>query len=412
LFYIPGYNGAYDSTYPTYGPHPDLGGEEKFREMVDALHENGFRVMIHTNAWGVDPCHPNIDEFLKYLVKDKNGDYAGWQTGTFTKWGIMAPQSRPLKFRTEKIRFKGPKGAKSFTFKTVYIPDSCESQVMVGGLNVSDARVKFTIDWRSISTPAGWFKDHDEYAFPFPFLLKPGENKVQVEVIGGDAKPDWSEAWYKIRYCFVPLNPYYSWSYPILFADTNNPEWIKIFVDNVESVVRKYDIDAVHIDATEYHSNKKLYEALKQRLPDIALAGESFSTLDSLGYWTFMQQAMQNMIGYLDVNRGTAQQGSLPDTSDLEELYRWLNKPSPVCSFVKDYIHIYPHLCAADAFVPIGKVCNVFSTRFSPRCPKELLKVTRDALKLDYIPGLRLNYRKYGLDDETKKVIREIVSSR
>jgi len=56
-FYIPGWNGAYDSSYPTYQPHPELGGEEKFRKMIKTIHRNGFRVMIHTNAWGVDPYH-------------------------------------------------------------------------------------------------------------------------------------------------------------------------------------------------------------------------------------------------------------------------------------------------------------------------------------------------------------------
>jgi hypothetical protein len=49
LFYLPGWNGAYDSTYPTYRPHPELGGDKGFRGMMDAMHANGFRIMIHTN---------------------------------------------------------------------------------------------------------------------------------------------------------------------------------------------------------------------------------------------------------------------------------------------------------------------------------------------------------------------------
>jgi len=410
VFYIPGWNGAYDSTYPTYKPHPELGGEEKFKEMIDTIHENGFRVMIHTNAWGLDPYHPEIDEYLKYALKDKNGDFAGFQTGTLTKWGIMAPPSRPLKFITDEVPFNGPKGARSFTFETVYVPDACEALFTVGGLKVGDARVKFTIGRRSITTPPDWFKTHDKYDLPFPFLLKPGVNKVHVEVLG-EAEPDWSQAWYKIRYSFIPLNPYTSWTHPILFADTTNPEWIKIFVENVESAVRKYNIDAIHVDATEYEWNKPVYIALKERLPDIPVSGEGFGTLSAMGFYTFAQSGKcESLLGYLDVIRGTCEQGALPDTSKLEKQYEWLSEESPVSNFVGEYVKIYPHLCAANAFVPIGKVCNTFPPRLSPRCSKQLWKVLRDARRLNYIPALRLNYRKYGLDEETKKAIRELFS--
>ena len=107
---------------------------------------------------------------------------------------------------------------------------------------------------------------------------------------------------------------------------------------------------------------------------------------------------------------GTRQQASIPDRSKISALYQWLNKTSSVADFVGDYIRIYPHLCAADAFVPVGKVCNTFPARLSPRDPRELWKVLRDAKRLNYIPGLRLNYRKYGLDPETEKAVKEIAS--
>jgi len=359
---------------------------------------------------GSRPISPEIDKHLKYVLRDKNGNFAGFQTGTLTKWGIMAPPSRPLKFITDEIPFHGIRGARSFTFQTVYVPDICEALFTVGGLKVGDARVKFTIGRRSIITPPGWFRIHDKYDLPFPFLLKSGVNEAHVEVID-EAKPDWSESWYKIQYAFVPLNPYTSWTHPILFADTANPEWIKIFVGNVENIVRKYDIDAVHVDATEYEWNKQLYIALKQRLPDIPLSGEGFATLSALGFWVFAQSdKCQSLLGYLDVMRGTCEQGALPDTSNLEELYEWLNKESPVSNFLEEYVKIYPHLCATDAFVPVGKVCNIFPPHRSPRCSKQLWKVLRDARRLNYLPALRLNYRKYGLDDEMRKAIRELSS--
>ena len=42
---------------------------------------------------------------------------------------------------------------------------------------------------------------------------------------------------------------------------------------------------------------------------------------------------------------------------------------------------------------------------------KELLwHIVRDAKRLDYLPGLRVNYRKYGVDDDTRKAIRELLA--
>jgi len=416
LVYIPGWNGAYDSTYPSYRPHPDLGGEARFKEMVDAFHANGFRVMIHTDAWGLDPCHPKIDEYEKFIVRDEIGNYSGWQTGgRLLKQPIVPrslPPSRPLKIPAEKVPFRVPEGAKSFTFETSYIPDTCEALFTIGGVKVGDGRLKLTIDRRSLFTPSGWFRTHSEFDYPFPFMLKPGENKVRVEVIGGDSKPDWSESWYKLRYCFVPLNPYSTWTYPILHADMNDPGWIKIFTDEVASAVKRYGIDAVHIDATVYDEAKKLFDTLQEKLPGTVMACEWFNSVGGMGYFAFSQGARQSMLGYLDLMRGTSQQGSIPDRSDLEELYSWLNKPSPVCIFAKDYIRMYPHLCAADAFVPLGKVCQIYASRLSPRCTKELWRVTRDAQRLGYLPGLRLNYRRYGLDEETKKAIQEIARTK
>lgn len=60
------------------------------------------------------------------------------------------------------------------------------------------------------------------------------------------------------------------------------------------------------------------------------------------------------------------EQASLTPLMRLDELYAWLDKPSPVCRFVKKYLIIYPHLCAANAFVPVGKVCNIYPPRLIP----------------------------------------------
>ena len=92
----------------------------------------------------------------------------------------------------------------------------------------------------------------------------------------------------------------------------------------------------------------------------------------------------------------------------LPELHDWLDKVSPVCDFAWDYIRTYPHLCAINAFVPVGKICNTFPARQIPARTEEHWRVLRDAKRLGYIPALRVNFREYGLDEETVKAIREL----
>ena len=43
-----------------------------------------------------------------------------------------------------------------------------------------------------------------------------------------------------------------------------------------------------------------------------------------------------------------------------------------------------------------------------PKSSKERWQVLRDAARLDYLPGVRVNYRKYGLDEDTERAIENI----
>jgi hypothetical protein len=282
-------------------------------------------------------------------------------------------------------------------------------------VDAGQARIRLTVDRRSISTPPGWFKDHDEFRYPFPLLLQPGENEVRVEAIG-KGEPDWSQSWFQIRYCFQPLNPYRSWTWPILMADMTDPEYQDMFVASISKVVRAFDIDAVHVDATYFRHRDvrppahSLLKKLRDALPGIAICGEAALTFDGLGYWALSQGARQGLIDYPDVRIPPSEQASLPAKGEFAERYRWLDKPSPICSFAKEYCYNYPHLCAANAFVPVGKVCNIFPPRRTPRTSAELWKALREARRLDHIPGLRVNYRDYGLDDETRAAIRELAA--
>ncbi|MBI4166107.1 MAG: hypothetical protein HY508_10290 [Acidobacteria bacterium] len=421
LFYVPGWQGAYDSTHPTYKPHPELGGDSKFRELTDYFHEKGFRLMIHTTGWGIDPYHPEIDALQKLAVR-KEGRFQGFQIPDLVDntWG---PLSTPLKFRTPKISLRDSARKGAFSFQTDPVPARCEALFTLGGVKTKIGRVRLTVGRRTVSTPPGWFESHDAYDFPFPLALGPGENQVKVSA-AGESAIDWSGSWYRIRYTFVPDGPYATETHPILMADMTNPEYIRIYTDNVSSVVRQYGIDAVHIDATRFDSAEEMLTRLKEKIPGVAIACEWSTTFKAMGYWTFWQGARQSLPDYAEIIRGDrrgtqelfAEFGSCgpstlsPSGAEETEAYGWLDKPSAVCGFVRNYIIPYPHLCSASGFVPIGKVCNIFPPRLMPLHNEVLWKVLKDAKRLDYVPGLRVNYRKYGLDGETKKAIKDIAS--
>lgn len=404
LFYLPGWAGPYDAVYPTCEPHIELGGDQAFREMIDSLHECGYRVMIHTNPWGVDPFHPDIDRYLQYVLKDPDGKYAGFQTVSRTKWGIISPDFRRLMFWSGRVKFSADSDGKT-TFTTLPVPDRVEAVLTLGGIR-GDGRLSVTIGRRTHRTPAGAFAKGNEHVMEFPFLLEPGPNRI---VLSAEGDLDLSHGWYAINECRVPPDRYATWTYPILFADTQNAEWQQIFVENVTAVVKTYAIDAIHCDATEYELNKPIYTALTERLPRLPVSGEGYGTLSAMGYFAFAQSGQcQTLTGHLDAMKGTQRQGAVPDVTKLDEELAWLNKESAVTSFVSDYIRIYPHLCAANAFVPVGTVCNHSAPLISPRDPSALWSVLHDAKRLGFVPALRLNYREYGLDSETRKAINEL----
>ena len=132
-------------------------------------------------------------------------------------------------------------------------------------------------------------------------------------------------------------------------------------------------------------------------------------SFNSLGYFEFSQSHHNmSLTQYADTYTGTVFQGSLPDWSGLDEALAWLNKPSPLVGFTDEFIRLYPHLCAADAFVPVGKVCTCSDAVKSPRETERLRRILDDAQRLNYIPALRVNYRQYGLDDETAEYVKSM----
>jgi len=79
LLYLPGFaEHGIDSHAPDYNPGPRLGGDEKFKELVDTAHELGYPVMVHTNVLAMTFSHPLYPEFKKHQVVDLFDRPQGW----------------------------------------------------------------------------------------------------------------------------------------------------------------------------------------------------------------------------------------------------------------------------------------------------------------------------------------------
>lgn len=409
LFYIPGWQGAYDAVHPDYRPHPDLGGAAKFKELTDYLHQAGFRLMIHTTGWGIDPYRTDIDVIEKIARRDEKGEMMGWQT----PFPEAHPPRSPLKFKTPRIPLTPEAGLKSFAFTTDTVPAMCEALFTVGSNKPGKHRIRLTAGHRTLITPTGWFENHIEYQFPFPLMLAAGRNEVRVEVTGDGG---WPGGWYQVRDTYVPPSPYHTWTHPILMADVTKPEYIRMFTDNLRSVVREYGIDAVHVDTSVFYQPaggvtppmRDVCMRLREALPGVALAAEWFRTYEEMNFWHLVQGARQSLKNYASTVRHPYHPSSVVPVEGIAALYAWLDKPSSVCDFSRKFIVVYPHLCAADAFVPVGKVCNVLPARQMPFVKEELWNVLRSAGRLNFTPGLRVNYRGYGLDADTRRAIQEL----
>ena len=416
VFYLPGWNGPYDAAYPNYRPREELGGESSFASMMETIHGHGFRVMVHTNPGGLDPYHPDIDSLLKYALKDSEGRYAGFQTPSArfpdeylyrsleperidqAKLGQWVPGFRKLAFAADGLSVEG-------NLLTVNdVPDFCEAMVTVSAVPSGSGGLRISLDERSVASPLGWFNEQKDFTFPFALRLHPGRNRISVEGLD-----EGSSARFRVHDCRVPPDPASTWTYPILAGDNENDEWNQLVVGNIAETVEKFSIDAIHCDATEYQWNLHYYEVLARRLPQTAIGGEGYSTLSALGYFDFAQSHdNMSLIRYPSTYRGTLFQGSLPDWSDLDAALAWLNMASPASGYANMFCRVYPHLCAADAFVPVGKVCTCSEAIKSPRETSHLKSVLADAVRLNYIPALRVNYREYGLDSDTAWFVKSL----
>lgn len=79
LVYLPGFAmHGIDSHAPDYFPSKQLGGDRKFKKLIDTAHRLGYKVMIHTNVLAMTFTHRLYPKFKKYMVVDLFGREQGW----------------------------------------------------------------------------------------------------------------------------------------------------------------------------------------------------------------------------------------------------------------------------------------------------------------------------------------------
>lgn len=84
MLYVPDWRTfGYDINYPDYTPRPDLA------PFVEKAHKLGFKVMLHTNYFGVDPVSPHYPTFKPFQQKNK---YSG--EPLFWEWTMSEPNTK------------------------------------------------------------------------------------------------------------------------------------------------------------------------------------------------------------------------------------------------------------------------------------------------------------------------------
>jgi hypothetical protein len=398
VVHIVGWCAAFDSMYPTYRPIEELGGEAAFREMIRTIHECGFRFSVHVNGCGIDPFHPQIEELLPLVSRDRDGKVRGYKLAE-----DKSPPSRRIRFRTDEVKLSQRDGRSASV--DVNCPVHCESMVTIGGLG-TPGRVTITINGRVHTTKPK--VSLDEYQIPYPVHLSVGSNTIEL---GAESEVDWSRGWVRVDGCFVPNFVHAISTIPILIADTARPEWIKLYCDEIEHLVTSYGVDLLYIDYTTFYhppGSQKLFAALCERLPDTPFSVEWCDSLEELGWFVFCGGAKQHLVKSSYKLAEISGRKQVPVTRGIEERYGWLDKTSPVCNFIKRYTRFK----GGGAFVPVDSVASIYPDRLVFADPSELREILDDAERLNFVPILRLNYRRYGIDDHAKRFLHDLPGPR
>ena len=384
LFRLVGWQGPFDSTYPFFAPAKGLGGPPGMRTLSDALHANGNRLAVHSNIWGMDPYHEGF-EGIEHLAVPYDRVYERiptGQIGPYDGWPGPYP-AVPVGFDSGAVPLEFSRlDATGAEFQTVSIPEPMEAYLTVAGVNdFAAGRLRAVVGLRPVVNAAGSFARDDRCRFRFRFRLEPGVNTVRLEFQGG--VPKWSKPTYRIN---GAVRGQRLWSWPIVRADIHHPQWTQVTRDNLGRTARQYDIDVVYLDATNIWrpSDRSVFDALKADLPDKVFGCEYAA---ELGY---------NMFRMTKVSVGGGKPaGAALAVSDFPRRIRQ--------RFTR--LHYLHHHFSEETGAPQPTLAfELFGDEVRAQAPWALAERPRQGI----IPCAFVDYRKTGLDEPTRRLIREL----
>ena len=262
-----GFQGPFDSGYPYYDPDPALGGPEGFRRMADAVHAGGNFLMPHFNVWGIDPFGERFEE-IEHLAMPYDRCYErmlNGQVGPYQGWASIYPAT-PTGFDSgERALEPVEVGETHLVFETCEMPEEVEAYLSLPGLRVSGGGpVAATVGLRTGRWWPGPRAGGHRVRFSYRFRLTPGRNAVRLDFAG--PVPALTGATYRIS---GAITGDWAWSWPIVRAEANDPEWIDITRNNLVRVCRQYDIEFPYIDCVNIWrpEDRPLFDMIRESLP-------------------------------------------------------------------------------------------------------------------------------------------------
>lgn len=76
--YLTTWNDGGERRWPTYEPSTAAGGHDRLKAAADALHERGYRLMLHANVWGCSRTHPEYTGLSTHAVHTRAGHPLRW----------------------------------------------------------------------------------------------------------------------------------------------------------------------------------------------------------------------------------------------------------------------------------------------------------------------------------------------
>ena len=404
LLNFTGWCGCFDGCQPAYEPAPELGGEEGMRNMIDSLHRMGYKIMLHTTVWGIDPYVDEVEEWEAMSVT-KNGKLTAWQVCRERPDRMV-----PFHYRTARIPLKPFAGKKTFEIPVGHIGGDCYAYFTLGGIGKGNGRVRLCHDRYPVLSPTGYFLEHELYDYIYPVYYKKGEATIEVQ-LSDDAELNLENAWLQIRTTTTYANPCATWSRPMLKGSPSHGAYNDIISKKIRDLTITYQLDAVYMDAACFYGEKDGFKetilAIKDSLPDkTVFQCEFLQTWEEFDFWMMcMANGMPDLLASQFPAICTREHGGAPTLEGVREAYAWMNKVSPVCDFSKDYIRYW---VPGNGFVPVGKPSDICPPRKLPYTDSEAMYLFRGAVRLGQISSFHLNYRDYGIDPLAVKALREL----